>query len=263
MSEKTTKEAAPKHMSARVSSDVLRRLAPMLAPEGEFTRMSLRGWRVEPLGAEGVLVVATNGYVFGAMRDPKGRASGPMTIFPSKGLLEAIKPPKPITVYYPGDWDEEPLPDKFMPGDVYAWSLGVHVFDRTPDADRGEESEGRSLWSEMAEDGNVWRGGFRLLDDYVPWRRAFKAWTRDEATTSDFRLSPSLFALFSEIDTGTLELSAPEDHASPVLVRCARLPDFVGLIMRGSMTVHPPPPMEIPEWIGLDTEAVPELAPSS
>lgn len=229
----------------KVSADALHRLTPFLSKRDDCSffghgRSALWGWRIEPCPTGGVLVIATCGTVAGVIHDPDGHASEPATILATKALRKAVAPPKERAVYYPGDYATIPLPDEFQPGQVVAMRLFVSVYDAkssAKDAPQTDE-EGYSLYTESSEEGNVWAGGYRLVSDYVDWRRAFAAWCPDKTTSSRARLDPRLFHAFRRIGIGPLDLSMPADENRPVLVQSAEQPDFVGLIMRGSLAIR-------------------------
>ena len=238
-----------------VSASALHRLAPLLARRRDCMLRAgggryLWGWRVEPCAAGGVLVIATNGIVMGVIHDPQGTATQSVTILASKGLRRAVKPPKARPVYYPGDIDEVELPDQFQPEKVTAHSLFASVWDRahiTDESPPGENDDDRSLYTERAEDGPIWGGGYRLVEEYLPWRRVVENWKPEDLTPANFRLGTRAFAAFRHFDQDTLDLSAPSDNNLPVLVRAREHPDFIGFAMRGSMEIAPPSPAELPD----------------
>lgn len=240
-----------------VSASALHRLEPLLARRRDCIMRPnagrhLWGWRVEPCPAGGVLIIASDGLVMGVVHDPEGVAKEGVTILASKGLRKAVKPPKARQIYYPGDMDEDELPDRFQPEKVTATSLFVAVWDREAVKDpsaRAEGDEGRSLYTESAEEGSIWAGGYRLVDDYLPWRRVVEQWQQEDIAPANFRLGTRPFAAFRHFDSDTLDLSAPSDHTLPVLVRAKDHPDFVGFAMRGNMTISPPAPAGLPAWL--------------
>lgn len=252
-------EAVKEKLDARaasVSAHTLYRLAPFLAKRDEcFFRgggvANLWGWRVEPCAAGGVLVVATDGVSAGVIHDPEGRASEPVTIMASEGLLKAITPPPPVTVHYPGDFDEIPLPDDFQPGQVVAMAIFVAVYDkgidkRAPDEPGGEHY---ALYTESAEDGRIYAGGYRLEREFVDWRGAFDRWVEDDVQPCHQRLAPPAFNAFHRICRGVLDLYGPTDPERPVLVRAVDAPEFVGLVMRGDCSKKPASPPSLPDWL--------------
>ncbi len=263
--EKTAVDEAARlseHGVISVSTNALYRLAPLLADREESfwhggPRSQLWGWRIEPCAAGGVLVIATSGTVIGVIHDPEGRASKPATILASKGLRKAVAPPKKRTVYFPGDHDKVDLPDEFQPCRLMATTLfaSVHsISDCAPpaegDAPVADEGEERyALYTEYAEEGSAWAGGYRLHADYADWRRVFANWTVGSTTLCHQRLSPKLYSAFRRIGRGVLEIAMPEDQAAPVLVQSSDHPEFVGAIMRGDMNRQSPPPPSIPTWL--------------
>lgn len=240
-----------------VSASALHRLEPLLARRRDCIMRPnagrhLWGWRVEPCPAGGVLIIASDGLVMGVVHDPEGVAKTGVTILASKGLRKAVKPPKARPVYYPGDMDEAELPDQFQPEKVTATSLFVAVWDRESvkgSQPREENDEGRSLYTEAAEEGAIWAGGFRLVDDYLPWRRIVEKWKPEDVAPANFRLGTKPFAAFRHFDRNVLDLSAPADHTLPVLIRTSEHPDFIGFAMRGNMSIRPSAPPELPEWL--------------
>lgn len=240
----------------RVSARVLHKLAPFLAKRDEclFSRyggQNLWGWRVEPCADGGVLVIATDGIVLGVMRDPTGHANQAATIMASPGLLAAVRPPNKVRVYYPGDWDEIDLPDQFQPGDVVAMSMFVAVYDQGIDKREADEEGGEhySLYTESAEDGKIYAGGYRLEREYVRWRAALERWQTDEAQPTHQRLNPRAFNAFRRIGVGVLDMYGHSDDERPVLVTSVDEPNFVGAIMRGDKTKRPAAPPALPEWL--------------
>lgn len=249
--------------TARVSASVLHRLAPFLAKHEEcfFRRhggQNLWGWRVEPCVQGGVIVIATNGVVIGVMRDREGAASEPVTIMASKGLLKAVKPPKKVRVFYPGDWDEVDLPADFQPGDVVAMAMFVAVYDQGIDKREPDEPGGEhySLYTESAEDGKVYAGGYRLESGFVPWRAAIERWVEDDVQPCHSRMNPGQFNAFRRIGKGVLDLFAPADELKPVLVTSIDEPDFVGAIMRGDPSKRPARPPVLPDWLAATPPAL-------
>lgn len=254
---------------AKVTASALHRLLPLLADRGDSIERGgggqyLWGWRIEPSADGGVLVIATNGAAMGVIHDPKGRTSGPVTILASDGLRAAVTPPPLRPAYYVGDYDEIPLPDQFQPGAVFASGVGAFMSSLADEAAGAEADEDSPmLFHEMAEFGNVWSGGYRLVESYVDWRRALAAWSISDTTPSHQRISPSVFRGFCNISPGTLEVSMPEDLDKPVLVQAQEHPDFVGILMRGRMAVHPPPYPSLPDWLAPAPPAALGAAPAS
>lgn len=254
----------PETLGVTVTASVLHRLTPLLAKRSNSFLgggRHLWGWRVEPCAEGGVLVIATNGTAAGVIHDPEGRATKPATILATKGLRKAVAPPPLRRVFYPGDYDDIALPDDFQPGNVYAHSLFVCIYDKasaaaSEDADPGDEHY--SLYTESAEEGSIWSGGYRLVPEYVDWRRMFNGWTCGATTPSNQRLSADLFAAFRNISREPLDLAMPESENSPVMIRCKAQPDFVGMIMRGRMSLDPPEPAAVPSWMApFSAEALP------
>lgn len=263
--EPTADKGGGDHASARVSASTLHRLSPLLMDRGAATErvgagQHLWGWRVEPCEAGGALVIATNGTSIGVIHEPRGYASRPVTILASEGLRAAVTPPPLKGVYYPGDYDEVPLPDEFQPGTVFATRVGVFVSRKSDDAPASRETAGDDspmIYSEMAEFGNVWAGGYRLADEWVHWRRTFAMWKPSDTAPSHHRLAPGVLSSFRNIHDSTLDLAFPADSADPVLVRSWDDPAFVGLLMLGRMENPPPVAPALPAWLG-STDVDPE-----
>lgn len=268
---KTEAKAEPKaefeRQSARVPAKTLYRLLPLLASRDAASLrfgggQNLWGWRVEP-AKDGAIVIATNGTAIGAIFDAEARATAAVTILGSEGLRKAITPPPRHTVYYPGDWDELDLPDEFQPGTVFATSIGVYVTRKADDgasSDDGDSSDDERPmhYSEAAEFGNIWAGGYRLVPEFPYWRRTFSAWSAPEHVSPHQLIAPEILSAFRNITDEPLNLAFSADNAAPVLVRARGLIDFAGLFMRGRDGDLTP---TLPDWLS-DAEQPPEEAPA-
>lgn len=235
-----------------VPASALWRTAPLLAARDDVVWRSgfgrhLWGWYIEPHPDGGVIVVATDGKIIGILREPEGRADRGCFILASDGLLKAVAPPAPITGYMEGDTVEVPARSIEVPGLVFASTVGCfiqHSGDYPAD-DADDQTNAFNLYAEMAEYGNTWAGGYRLIESGHGWRKIVEAFVQPEVATP--YLDPALLAAFSRVQTGGWIIYTQADREAVYQVRHPAAADFVGYIMpcRWPST----PPAGLPDWL--------------
>jgi len=199
------------------------------------------GWYVEPHPEGGVIVVATDGRAIGVMIDRSGHASTGCFIYATDGLKAAVAPPKPLIAFGEGDaWPIDPR-DIEVPGDVIATSVGVFVQHK---GDYEDEDNQFSLYTEMAEYGSIWSGGYRLIAETMNWRRIPDAFGKPEPST--VYLDPSLLVRFSRVRDQGWFVYTQADRDAVYRVSHPLEPDFVGFIMPCRTESVPAP--AYPDW---------------
>lgn len=232
---------------ARFTAKHLIALEPITrASQDRIERFSISGLIVEPDPDGGVFLIATDGSVLAVIRDRTGRVSRRLRLTIDDATFAAARPPSPVRMWSEGETCEIDLPEWAQPDQVMAWGLSCMVFPamHLPGDD---PLHSPILGHSPAEEGNVYRGGYRMHADPVdiPWRRTVSR----AHTPGDGRvhLAPTVVALFAGIqdayDTPLQFDIGTSDGA--IVVSAPGHPDFIGAMMPAPVAVTDDP---VPAW---------------
>lgn len=211
-----------------VSASALSRLLPLLADRCEVEREKspmnwFWGWHITPHPERGIIVAATDGRAMGLFYDANGHATEPCFLLPDEGLIHALNPPEPRTVYDCGATWSLDVEKRLLPGMVHISTAGLFILHQ------GSYKPKRNrfnLYEAVAGDDS----GYQLKPSPPFWHQVVSTFAPHPGPIPPFNAELlGSMGWASDQPYRLLEAQDAEDKA--IRVTCLHEPAFIGFIM--------------------------------